>query len=135
MLPFRYFIVFALSVPAAACDGRVPGNDAIDCTASIEPGVIVEIRDSRTGAPLGDSARGVVRDGAFVDSLSPAGGTTEGGAPQLHALRAADERPGTNVVEVRHPGYRAWDTSGVLVPAGVCHVRTQHLRARLDPAS
>ena len=96
--------------------------------------MVVEIRDARTGIPLAASARGAVRDGAYVDSLRPHGGY--GIAPYvLTSLAAAKERPGRYSVRVEVPGYRMWTLDGVVVRAGECHVRTRLLRAGLEATS
>jgi hypothetical protein len=95
--------------------------------------VVVEIRDARTGAPLAERAVGVVRDGAFVDSLRPYESTGLGPA-SLYSRRAADERRGTYAVEVRAPGYTTWTHAGVRVGRDQCHVRTQRVHAALTSA-
>jgi hypothetical protein len=69
-----------------------------------------------------------VREGTFSDSLR-AHGVTEGGA--LVSRAAADEREGTYLVEVSHPGYANWEQDGVRVSSDGCHVETAHLQARL----
>jgi hypothetical protein len=103
------------------------GSGAESCSASVEPAVVVEIRDARTQLPLAASARGVVRDGTYVDSLRPHSG---GGTPFILISRfAAFERRGTYSVKVEAPRYRTWTLGGVVVIADQCHVRTRHLRA------
>jgi hypothetical protein len=119
----------AATVAVAGC-GRLV--DSHNCTASVEPAVVVEIRDARTGAPLAAGAEGVVRDGAFVDVLRPA----EASGPDstsLYSRRAADERPGTYAIEVRRAGYQTWTASGVRVERGTCHVQTRRVLAALVP--
>jgi len=104
----------------------------VDCTASIEPAVVVEIRDARTGAAIAAQARGVVRDGTYLDSLRPHA-SSGASLDDLYSRRAADERPGTYAVEVQHVGYRSWMTVGIRVGRDQCHVRTKTLRAALEP--
>jgi hypothetical protein len=128
-------LVIALSAGLAGCSARAsvpPTHDRRDCTASLEPAIVVEVRDARTGAALAAGARGAVRDGTFVDSLTPYQSATAD-PRDMYSRRAANERPGVYAVEVRQSGYRPWDTSGVRVPRDVCHVRTQRLRALLAP--
>ena len=108
--------------------------DATGCTADVRPAVIVEIRDARTAAALAYDARGVIRDGAYVDSLTPYESSTAD-QRDLFSRQAGYERPGTYTVEVQRVGYRAWTTSGVRVTKGVCHVDTQRVRADLLPAA
>ena len=107
-------------------------SGSINCTASIDPAVIVEIRDACTGAAIAAEACGAVRDGTYLDSLTPyeGSGASPGG---LISRRAADERVGTYAVEVQHVGYRLWTATGVRVTRDECHVRTQRLRAALEP--
>jgi hypothetical protein len=85
----------------------------IVCDASARAGITVTIKDAETLVPLAANARGVVRDGAYVDSLVLV-------APDTRA--AAFERAGTYSVEVRLTGYQNFNTSGVRVTAGTCHV-------------
>jgi hypothetical protein len=128
----RRLWITASLLPALAC-GLAP--EGVACTASVEPAVVIEIRDARTGAPLAGSAGGVVRDGTFADSLRPYESTgVEPGPAGLYSRRGADERPGTYAVEVRAAGYAVWTVSGVRASRGVCHVRTQRIRASLAPA-
>ena len=117
------FLVPLLGVMTlAAC------TDSLICTLSVEPGVVVEIRDAADDAPLAAGAAGRVREGAFSDSLR-AYGVTEGGT--LLSRAGADEREGSYVVEVSHAGYVTWTQGGVRVSGDGCHVETAHLQARL----
>ena len=88
-------------------------SDPIVCDASARAGITVTIKDAETLVPLAATARGVVRDGAYVDSLVLV-------APDTRA--AAFERAGTYSVEVRLTGYQNFNASGVRVTAGTCHV-------------
>jgi len=103
-------------------------TDGLICTTSVEPGVVVEIRDAADEAPLAAGAVGWVREGTFSDSLR-AHGVTESGT--LLSRAGADEREGTYVVEVSHSGYVTWTQGGVRVSGDGCHVETAHLQARL----
>ena len=92
------------------------------------PGIVVEIRDATNGRAIADLAKVIVQDGAFTDSLRPA----ESSSPQLADLfsrHAAFERAGTYSVHVERTGYSSWDTVGIEVAKGVCHVSTQRLQA------
>ncbi len=88
-------------------------TDPIVCDASARAGITVTIKDALTLEPLAATARGVVRDGAYVDSLVLV-------APDTRA--AAFERVGTYTVEVRLTGYQNFNVSGVRVTTGTCHV-------------
>ena len=119
----RLVIVVALlgAVTLSACIEGI-------CTTSVEPGVVVEIRDASDDAPIAAGATGWVRDGGFSDSLRAYGGTMDG---TLLSRASADEREGTYAVEVSHPGYATWLQEGVRVRGGGCHVATVNLQARL----
>jgi hypothetical protein len=103
-----------------ACPPRTP-RAAID----------VEIREAGTGLPLAASARGVVRDGSYADSLVP--GRREGDV--LVSRQAAFERAGTYAIEVVALGYGTWQQSGVVAREGTCGVTPVVLQATLQPAS
>lgn len=103
------------------------------CTASVEPGIVVYISDARSGAPRAQFATGIVREGAFSDSLRPH--SYDGlGEEGMRSRQAAYERAGRYSVEVRHAGYQTWVRTDVRVREGGCHVQTVTLAARLQPA-
>ena len=101
------------------------------CTTSVEPGIVVEIRDSVTGAPVAAQAIGQVEDHRFADSLQAWG--SSGNPPILLSRASAFERPGAYVVTVFAQGYRPWVQENVEVREDGCHVRTVRLEARLQP--
>ena len=113
------------TIPALALCIACSGRDLIICTTNFAPAVVVEIRDSTTGAPLAQGARGAVQEGTFIDSLRPLSSTT---------LQAAGERPGIYTVTVVHPGYSQWLRTDVHVQRGECHVQTVTLQALLQPS-
>jgi hypothetical protein len=98
------------------------------CTLIAVPGVVVEIRDSVDGAPLAATARGVVQEGAYTDSLQLHG------AADADALvrSAAYERAGVYTVIVEHEGYAQWRQGGVWVHGDDCHVETERRSAYLQ---
>ena len=121
----------ALLALAGCIDSTTPGI-GFGCTAHAAPGLDVEIRDRSTGVPIADSARGVAREGAYVDSLRP--GTMLSTAPSdLLSRVGAYERAGTYSIRIERAGYQPWDTAGVRVIAGTCHVTTVRVFARLVP--
>ena len=134
MIPFRSSKrCSALALTLAlltGCENPFAGDYL--CPDDRSPAIEVEIRDARTGAPVAQDARGAVHDGAYIDSLKPSGGT--GPDPFVLVSRsAAEERPGTYLVEVTHAGYQPWTMGGVRVGAGRCGVRTRRLTASLEP--
>jgi hypothetical protein len=98
------------------------------CTTSIEPGIIVRIRDSKSKLPAAEGASGYVRDGSYVDSLRTAEGDAQG---VLISLQAAFERPGVYTIVVVNDGYQTWKKDGVKVGSDECHVRTVYVTADL----
>ncbi|GJG85465.1 hypothetical protein tb265_06460 [Gemmatimonadetes bacterium T265] len=114
----------------AGCSTAPDGG--VICTAVFAYGVVVEIRDSVSGAPLAAGARGAVHDGAYVDSLRPAEAVSSD-TTSLYSREAAGERAGTYAIEVVRSGYRTWTKSGVTVTRDACHVRPQRVRAALVP--
>jgi hypothetical protein len=129
----RYHLIAGCSLVTVAlltaCDAFGP----YACTASVEPAIVVEITDARSGLPLALNATGTVRDGQFIDSLRPY--EFQGPDPStMFSRRAADERAGLYNVELAVAGYQPWIARNVRVPDGGCHVNTQTLSARLQPA-
>jgi hypothetical protein len=100
------------------------GCDMGACTLNIVSGVAVEVRDRVTNEYLTVTPRGVAREGIYQDSLR---------AGEPSSLSGADERPGRYVVQVAADGYLPWDTAGVQVREGGCHVRTATFTAALMP--
>lgn len=99
------------------------------CLSEPQPGIEVTITDIRDGTPLAGTARGSVRDGEYLDSLR-----SDFRQPSISRF-AADDRPGTYLVEVVHPGRLPWTRANVPVrldPDG-CHAVTARLDARLEP--
>jgi hypothetical protein len=121
-------VALLLGAPfAAAC------SEPVSCLQNVEPAVEVEVRDRITGDFLSTTARGLVREGSFEDSLRIAATTLEL-PPRVVSLIAAEERTGRYVVLVEADGYQGWDTVGVQVTRDECHVRTARFTAALDPA-
>jgi len=96
------------------------------CTLSVEPGVLVEIRDAAEGTPIAATASGTVTDGSYEESLRLYDGSL--------TRAGADERAGTYRVQVVHPGYVPWEQTDVRVRDRGCHVDTVTLRADLQRA-
>jgi len=104
----------------SSCDAL--GSPSV-CTLEARPGIVVEVRDSLTGAPAASGALAIARDGLFADTLRGLDLRVAG----------AHERPGTYGVSVTKSGYRDWSGAGVRVTSGECHVHTVTLEARLIP--
>jgi len=118
-------------IGAEACSS--PSELAFTCPDMLVRSIVVEIRDSATAAPLALNARGVVRDGAYVDSLLLGARLTAD--PATTYERYTFSRPGTYTVEISLDGYQRWSRSNVRVEKANCGVETQHLSAKLVPLS
>jgi hypothetical protein len=106
----------------AACESDDPA-----CTASSEPAIMLEIRDSVSGDGLAGEALAVVVDGGFSDTLAflP--------DPDSAYQAGPSERAGTYNITVTLAGYQTWTRNGVTVEDGICHVHTENVLARLVP--
>lgn len=121
---------------AAACllTGALAGcMEPGGCTLNIVPGVEVVVRDALSDDFLSVPPQGVVREGTYQDSLQVLS-TTADVPPRVTELYGASERPGRYTVHIEAAGYRVWDTAGVNVADGDCHVQTARFTARLSPA-
>ena len=114
------FLLLAGALTLGSCESDVL------CTASIEPSIVAEVRDSVTGAPAATGATLLVRN--------TAGGEATAGWGEELFLYWGQEQPGRFDVTVQKPGYVDWQRSGVRVPPGRCHVETARLLVRLRPA-
>jgi len=111
----------------SACGGS--DDDPVVCTASLEAGIRIHVTDSASGNPISCGARAVVTAGTYseaVDNLSSPG------CLDTAMLLAAFERPGTYAVTVSKAGYLDFAINDVVVTAGVCHVNTVTVEARLS---
>ena len=98
------------------------------CTAHIEWGLRVQVRDSVTGIPAGVGATVIAVDGSYNETLRS--------YPELDSLTfyGAGEREGTYLVRVTKDGYRTWSRSGIVVRDGGCHVIPVTVQASLQPS-
>ena len=100
------------------------------CTLNVEPAIEVEVRDAGTEDYLAVTPAGVAREGTYQDSLLVWGLTVDV-PPRVTSLAGASERAGTYSLHVEAVGYEPWDTAGIRVSEGECHVRTVRLTAGL----
>lgn len=122
-----------LTLALAGCEGLPFVDDGYACTTSVERALDIRVEDAATGRPIADRAVGRARDGAFVDSLRVTGWSGAGADQVATTLGGVYERPGLYDVEILRPGYARWDTTGVRVRKGRCHVVTVRFVARLHP--
>ena len=91
------------------------------CTLEARAGLVIEVIDAATGAPL-DGAVGTVAEGSSQEPLRGFGGE----------LFGAYEQPGKYQVFVASSGYRTWVSSEIQVRCGMCHVETVRVQAPLS---
>lgn len=104
--------------------GPVPDSGQVMCTMEARSSISVSVLDAATGDSPGVTPAGTVRDGEFEEALQVFG----------NSLSGPFEREGTYDVSITAPGYAGWDTTGVVVTADECHVKTVVLTVRLAPA-
>lgn len=113
--------------------GACVGGDI--CTASVEPSIVITIRDAVSQVPLAAAAqgtaeqRGGIGKGGITLPLLPSG-FMDG---VMVSRRAGEELSGVFTVRVEHAGYLPWERNGVQVPDLGCHVGTVLLTADLIP--
>jgi hypothetical protein len=90
------------------------------------PGIVVEVRDSVTQAPLHNATLHILSEGSVVDSAGGLGGA-RAGTP----LVGVYERPGVYHVTVERRGYAPWRRNGIQVVRGECHVEPMRLVANM----
>lgn len=112
----------------SACGGS-SDSEPVVCTASIEPGIRIQVTDSVSGNPISCGASALVTAGTYSEAVANPSGT---GCFDTAMLMAAFERPGTYAVTVSKAGYLDFAVNDVVVTAGVCHVNTVTVEARLS---
>jgi hypothetical protein len=95
------------------------------CTASVEPGIRLEVRDSVSGDGLGAEVLAMATDVGFSDSLRLVPD------PDSAYMSGLDERAGTYDLTITLAGYQTWNRNDVVVNEGACHVHTVDVFARL----
>ncbi len=110
----------------SACGGD---SEPIVCTASLEAGIRIHVTDSASGNPISCGARAMVTAGTYSEAVDNPSGP---GCFDTAMLMAAFERPGTYAVTVSKAGYLDFAINDVVVTAGVCHVNTVTVEARLS---
>ena len=94
------------------------------CDLLPHTGLTVEVRDAGSGAPAAEGAAVHAAQGSFQETLTRVGDLS------FHGLV---ERPGTYAVTVAKAGYALFDTNGVVVRQGDCHVETTTIAVELGP--
>lgn len=133
MKPKKIIFVLAIAVLIVGCQKTSTGQEDQNyaCTASLEPGIVVEIRDAFTDEPLAANAIVVITDNDYRETLVVTG--YDGyDYSTASTVSGAYERPGIYDIEVSLTGYANWYRYGVEVTGGGCHVGTVKFTARLE---
>jgi hypothetical protein len=117
--------LMACSAPETPAPGAPGAPPNVVCTTEARPAITVEPVDAATGQSISQGATLIAMTGTYTDTASVH--TT--GEP---TISAAHERPGTYTVIVRHPDYRNWERSNILVGRDECHVQTIRLKAEMQ---
>jgi hypothetical protein len=116
------FLAFATAVSlltgGAGCAEDKPHEP---CAPILFHAVWVSVHDADTGQRV-ETARGFIRDGAFIDSLHVSEGIG----------RAGEERAGVYKVAVFKDGFVSWSADSVVVLRDECHVQTVRLDVYLE---
>jgi len=115
-------MAFIGSAMAVSCRDTPLNTICVDTTRTA---IVIELRDSVTPAPIPVGTTLVVQDGAFIDSTIATLGAG--------IIDWPNQRPGTYSLTLRHPGYRTWLRSGVVLVPERCGVQQVRLIARLQP--
>jgi hypothetical protein len=123
-------ICLGLSLLLAGC-GSDSRDDGIACTLSLEPGIVVVIRDALTDAPLAENAIVVITSNNYSETLTV---YEQDGSDLSSAFSVAGafERPGVYDINLSLSGYVGWSRIGVEVTSGICHVGTVRFTVRLE---
>lgn len=109
-------------------EGGGSDSDVWACTASIEPGIRIEVVDRETGIPISCGARAILTDEEYVESIE---NSSEGACFDSLMLAGAFERPGIYNITVSKEGYLDWTAESVEVTSSICHVNTVTLQAQM----
>lgn len=128
-------VIFAYPLIAYtyACHSSGEPQGGFGCTGDEAPAVLIRVRDATTMAPAAYGVRGVVRDGSYSDSLRVTRWVGTIDSAGALGLSAANERSGRYAVSMERNGYVPWDTVGIIVDRGLCHVHTVEFNVVLHP--
>jgi hypothetical protein len=106
------------------------GGCGVDCLLP-PPFINVEVRDSITGLPAAYGALGLVRRGAFIDTLRLLTSSPSDSSSTL--MSSAPLEAGEYLVSVTKSGYTPWVVTSVVLQNDLCTINSIVLQARLQP--
>ena len=124
---FSLFLGSSVLLLVSACGGNSDSEPG-SCTASVEPGILIQVTDSTSGNPISCGTHAVVTAGTYSESVDNPSGPA---CVDTAMLGAAHERADTYAITVSKPGYLDFTINDVVVTAGVCHVNTVTVQAPL----
>lgn len=111
------------------CSEVVDDNPTV-CTTEARAGIVISVVDSATGSPIACGAHAVITAPGFAEDVD---NTPPLPCDDRSAIAGAYERPGTYSVTVSRQGYYDLTMNDIVVTAGVCHVNTASVEARMIP--
>lgn len=117
----RVFPTLACIAATALLAGCEDGLTACDLAG--RAGIVIQVTDAATGAPLSDGLLGVARDGKYTETLI----ASEAALVGLH------ERPGVYSIRIEREAYLPWDSTGIRIRQDdACHVATTTIQVPLQ---
>jgi hypothetical protein len=107
------------------------GCAEFECTLDLRRAIDLHVRPVLAPTPEFMAPFGTITEGDYVDSLRFFGLLTRSDQSEVMTIRAGEERPGRYAVALRVPNFAPWDTAGVQVDDGGCHVETVTIEVRL----
>ena len=123
-------ILVLISLSLFAC-GNENHAEGIVCTTVMEPGIVVEVRDAISDAPIAEHAIVVISDGDYQETLT-VNAFEDPDSSSAYSLAGAYERAGVYDIELSLSGYESWTRAQVQVEPGICHVNTVKFTVRLS---
>ena len=117
----KKLLIYSVIILSSGCEG-------IFCTASIEPGIELTVKNSNNEF-IGEYVTAVIFDDDYIDTLKIYSQNELG---EVVSLRGADERPGVYSLIILSDLYETYTHTNIVVWRGECHVKTVNLNVILD---
>jgi len=129
----RLLCLFILTTQLTSCTSVESEyeSDPIACTADYVYGIRVNLNDSISGEPISTcDVSYSITEGAYIETNEFIGGTS---CENITFIQGAGERSGVYDVDIEKLGFEPWESIGVIVNGGYCHVEPVVLEAFLVP--